>query len=419
MPAQCVHDAASRRWVVAQIGAREHYAVPRYLHRHGALAHLYTDAWCKSFRGLLMRGPAQVRALAMRYHPDLRGTPVTPLPLPALLRTVTMKRSAGALSLAEISDLDLEIGRIFGRAVVQAIQRRGTLHDGAGFFGFSTGSLEIIRLFNGYGLPTVIDQINPGPPEEDIVEAEMVRWPGWALNDGRSSEAFWARHREEWREADVVVVNSDWSRKCLIRCGVPREKIALVPLAYEPSGATTRSAVGSQPTLRVLWLGSVILRKGIQYLMEAAHLLRNERIEFTIAGPLGITAEAMATAPPNMRFIGKVSRDRIEAIYGASDVFVLPTLSDGFAITQIEAMAHGLPVIATPCCGAVVDHAVDGLIVPPADGAALAEAIVSLHRDRNRLRALAAATGEKVQGFSMDRCFEAFTMAVARIRGAA
>jgi len=50
--------------------------------------------------------------------------------------------------------------------------------------------------------------------------------------------------------------------------------------------------------------------------------------------------------------------------YRSADVFVLPTLSDGFAITQIEAMSHGLPVIATPNCASVVENGVDGLWCP-------------------------------------------------------
>ena len=63
-------------------------------------------------------------------------------------------------------------------------------------------------------------------------------------------------------------------------------------------------------------------------------------------------------------------------------MFVLPTLSDGFAITQLEAMAHGLPVVATPNCGRVVTDGEDGLIVPPADADALASAIDRWPRTR-------------------------------------
>ena len=85
--------------------------------------------------------------------------------------------------------------------------------------------------------------------------------------------------------ATNVVVNSEWSRDALIAQGVAREKLIVLPLAYEvpemPSPPRTRPA----NEFRVLWLGQVILRKGIQYLLEAARLLRSSivQVEFFIA----------------------------------------------------------------------------------------------------------------------------------------
>ena len=158
--------------------------------------------------------------------------------------------------------------------------------------------------------------------------------------------------------------------------------------------------------LRVLFLGQVILRKGIQYLIEAAMLLRNEAIHFDIVGSIGISDEAVASAPSNITFHGLVSRDRTDEFYRSSDLFVLPTLSDGFALTQLEAMAHGLPVIATPNCGEVVSDGVDGLIVPASDANALAEAFQLLIQDPGRLGAMSAATGPKVEKFSLGRLAE-------------
>ena len=82
-----------------------------------------------------------------------------------------------------------------------------------------------------------------------------------------------------------------------------------------------------------------------------------------------------------MTFLGTVTRQAVGNLYRRSDLFVLATISDGFALTQIEAMSYGLPVIATPNCGPVVTPGVDGLIVPAYDGAALAEAITAKRTD--------------------------------------
>jgi glycosyltransferase involved in cell wall biosynthesis len=210
--------------------------------------------------------------------------------------------------------------------------------------------------------------------------------------------------RDEWAAADLVLVNSKWSMNALLQQGVPAAKLFVVPVAYEarPGNPPVRNTF-TQP-LTVLWLGSVNLRKGIQYLIEAArHLGGNPRIRFVVAGPISIAEAIVASAPKNMEFLGQVTRDRTEQIYRSADLFVLPTISDGFAITQVEAMAQGLPVITTPNCGEVVTSGVDGLIVPPFDGAALAEAIIKLDADRNLLREMSSQAIKKSLQFSLAR----------------
>jgi glycosyltransferase involved in cell wall biosynthesis len=135
-------------------------------------------------------------------------------------------------------------------------------------------------------------------------------------------------------------------------------------------------------------------------LLQAARLLAAEKIHFDVVGPIGISEEAMKSAPANVTFHGQASRDQASLWYQKADVFVLPTLSDGFALTQLEAMAHGLPVIATPNCGEVVTPEKDGLIVLPGDAEALASAILRYLAEPDFLRQNQAAARQKVGQFS-------------------
>jgi glycosyltransferase involved in cell wall biosynthesis len=89
-----------------------------------------------------------------------------------------------------------------------------------------------------------------------------------------------------------------------------------------------------------------------------------ESVHFDVVGPIGILPVAVSSALQNMTFFSPVSRDRAAGWYRRSDVFVLPTLSDGFALTQLEAVAHGLPVITTPNCCRVVEDDKTGSIIP-------------------------------------------------------
>jgi glycosyltransferase involved in cell wall biosynthesis len=220
-------------------------------------------------------------------------------------------------------------------------------------------------------------------------------------------EAYFRRREQEWALADRVVVNSEFSRQALIQQGVPESKLSVIPLCYEaPVSLVSQEhrwlGDGPGPALRVLWLGLVVLRKGIQYLLQAARMLADERIQFDVVGPIGISDEAMKSAPSNVTFHGRASRDQASLWYQRADVFVLPTLSDGFALTQLEAMAHGLPVIATPNCGEVVTHGVDGLIVPPRDAESLARAIHRYLAEPDLLRQNRAAALQKVGQFSFS-----------------
>jgi glycosyltransferase involved in cell wall biosynthesis len=445
-------DFDSMNWITSQIGAREHYAVPRVLHREGKLERLYTDFWASAPWRLIGKLTGK-GSMSSRCHADLLEAPVTGFNFHAL--------KASRQRFTNPYDGFLQVGEAFGRDVVEDLDANAstlafslqpsfsshscpppiTHHPSPItkiFFGYDTGFLEPARWVKARGGKTIVCQMDPARYEVELVKEEEKRWPGWAKRSVEVPESYYCRREEEWAVADLVMVNSEWSKQALIKQGVSDDKIVVVPLAYEAekverenrkeegaekvldfrfdatlppqsSGAHSHwlgSSFSPKRPLRVLFLGQVILRKGIQYLIEAAMLLRNEAIHFDIVGSIGISDQAVASAPSNMTFHGPVSRDRTDEFYRSADLFVLPTLSDGFALTQLEAMAHGLPVIATPNCGEVVTDGVDGLIVPGSDSNALAEAFQLLIQDPEKLRSMSAATKAKVEQFSLSKLAE-------------
>jgi glycosyltransferase involved in cell wall biosynthesis len=313
------------------------------------------------------------------------------------------------------------VGEAFGQQVVRHLQSPNSKLQAPSstiLFGYDTGFLESAQWIKERGGKSVVGQMDPARYEVDLVKAEEKRWPGWARRSVEVPESYYQRRQAEWAVADLVMVNSEWSKLALIQQGVPESKLVVVPLAFEATHderrgtrdegygdaekSSRRSTFDARRPLHVLFLGQVILRKGIQYLIEAARLLEKEPIQFDIVGSIGISEMAVASAPANMTFHGPVSRDRTEVFYREADLFVLPTLSDGFALTQLEAMSQGLPVIATPNCGDVVSDGVDGLIVPASDANALAEAFQLILQDPEKLRAMSDATGAKLGQFSLE-----------------
>lgn len=398
-------------WSIAQIGAREHYAVARALHRLGALSRLYTDAWWYGRKQNCCGAPAFLRDLRGRYHAELPSEKVTAFNLTALFHKLRRMRRRSQNSLADNYADFIEVGKTFALQVTRRVRKVKLDARTSVFFGYNTGCLETLHYLRGSGIFYVLDQIDPARLEEKIVDDEIAKWPGWQTNTGHIPKVYWDRVAEEWALADMIVVNSEWSRNALISQGVAKDKLVVVPLAYEtrqtapdtPDGTPRRKKLGhATTTLTVLSLGQVNLRKGIQYLVEAARLLEGSNILFVVAGPIQILPSVVAAAPRNMKFVGRVSRDRIGLLYDEADLFVLPTLSDGFAITQLEAMAYGLPVIATARCGEVVSDSEDGWIIPAGDGAVLAERILQLHQDRTSLSAMSARALSKVGQFSLE-----------------
>jgi glycosyltransferase involved in cell wall biosynthesis len=104
-----------------------------------------------------------------------------------------------------------------------------------------------------------------------------------------------------------------------------------------------------------------------------------------------------------MTFVGRIPRDEVSSWYQKADVFVLPTLSDGFAITQLEAMAHGLPVVTTPNCARVVSDGEDGRVIPPRDADALAEALVYFEENREEPVSMGRRARKTSKQYTLDR----------------
>ena len=351
------------------------------------------------------------RSFAARFHAELATSAVTSWNLRSLGWESSLRRkSAGPTPYHGY----IEVGRRFALQVCETLKRRNDLGPDSILFAYDTGALEAMEWGRKRGIKCVLNQMDPNRMEVELVREEEKHWPGWSTHITEVPEAYFRRREQEWSLADRVVVNSEFCRQALVQQGVPVKKLLVVPLCYEPDQSELKAnelppdlgAKQKKDPLRVLFLGQVILRKGIQYLLSAARLLERENIHFDVVGSIGISREAVASAPGNLTFHGRVGRDEAATWYRRADVFVLPTLSDGFAITQLEAMAHGLPVISTPCSGAVVTDGMDGFIIPPRNPEALIESLHRYMSDPDLLLKQRVAALEKSKQFALSRLAE-------------
>ena len=384
------------KWLCCQLGAREHYAIPRALFRSSLFDRLVTDAWVppSSFLAKLFGS-----RLADRFHNELRDAPVIAFNS-SLILFETLTRARNLTDWQKI----IARNRWFQRKVVSCLRcsQLSTLHSQPVLLSYSYTALEPFRHAKSQGWKTVLVQIDPGPEEERIVAEEVARVPELAGNWQPAPAEYWGSWRKECELADRIVVNSEWSRDALICSGVPREKVSIIPLAYEtPDIGGQKSEIEArlypegftnERPMRLLFLGQVNLRKGVARLLEAARMLRDEPVEFWMVGPVQIANAETLTRDTRTKWFGPVTRKQAAERYRAADIFILPTLSDGFAITQLEAQAYGLPVISSKFCGRVVQGARNGLILKEPSAACIAAAIRDCIADPTWLQNFAAAS---------------------------
>jgi glycosyltransferase involved in cell wall biosynthesis len=398
------------KWLCCQLGAREHYAIPRALFRLRVLGRLVTDAWVPPSSFLAKLSGSR---LADRFQNELRDAPVIDFNS-SLILFETLARVRHLTDWQKI----FARNRWFQRKVVSYLRssqlRKGawlprsftlsTLNSQPILLSYSYTALEPFRHAKSRGWKTVLVQIDPGPEEEKIVAEEVARVPELAGDWQPAPAEYWVSWRKECDLADRIVVNSKWSQEGLIRSGVPCEKLSVIPLAYEtPRVASERltepplqrrypDRFTNERPLRVLFLGQVNLRKGIARLLDAAQILRDEPVEFWIVGPVQVTSARTKARDARVKWFGPATRSQAAEKFRAADVFILPTLSDGFAITQLEAQAHGLPIMASRCCGDVVESGLNGILLEEPSAACIAAAIRDCIADPNQLRNLAAAS---------------------------
>jgi glycosyltransferase involved in cell wall biosynthesis len=286
----------------------------------------------------------------------------------------------------------------FQRWAVHELSRTSTDARDISLFAYSYAALDIFKLARAKGWCTVLGQIDPGPVEERIVSSLYEASADLKRQWKSAPPLYWARWREECKLADEIVVNSAWSKGALVEEGIDASKIRVVPLAYKGSQA----AVGfkrdypaqftAQRPLRVLFLGQINLRKGVGPLLEASERLRGEHIEFWLVGPLQIPIPPKFAHAANIKWFGQVVRSETDCFYRQADVFIFPTYSDGFGLTQLEAQAWQLPIIASRSCGEVVKPGVNGLLLDEISPQAIANILRVLSIDAQSLKALAAKT---------------------------
>lgn len=382
-------------WAVIQLGSREHYSVPISLHGVGRLDKCITDTWLSEFASNLVR--PSFPSLASRRNSQLPDCKVSS----ALVGRLVID---SMLSFRRMSRKEIILNRNewFSKWAAKKSEELGSTT----IFSYSYTARYPFSAARPRGARCILGQIDPGPLEEEVVFEASNNYHHLEYTADSWSPQYWNFWNEEVAMAHKVIVNSSWSADLLKKSGVPPSKLVVVPLVYSPfiqgPSALPFGETISHPDaecvmrppnkrLKALFLGSVILRKGVGQLFDAMMLLSDEPVDFIFAGPISVKIPDEISSMANVSFLGPVDQLTAKGLYQESDMFLFPTLSDGFGLTQLEALGHGLPVISSKNCALVVEDRVNGLVLNEVSPESIAEAIMELVRDPDLLVKLKAS----------------------------
>jgi glycosyltransferase involved in cell wall biosynthesis len=270
------------------------------------------------------------------------------------------------------------------------------------FVGWSSQCRESIAVARRLGMATVVER-----------GSAHILWQRQQLDEERRltglpvelpHEHSIEQELQEYETTDFIAVPSAFSARTFINRGIPASKLLVNPYGVDLS-LFDRAAAGGRGSrraardgLRVLHVGRVSAQKGVHYLVDA--IARVPDCRLTLVGAVDPGMDRVVTNQPRIQVVGAVPGPTLPGWYGEADVFCLLSVQEGLALVIAQAMAMGLPVIATPNTGAeeLITNGVNGFIVPARDPGAVAERLRMLAESSKIRREVGDRAREHVSG---------------------
>lgn len=262
--------------------------------------------------------------------------------------------------------------------------------------GWSGFSLKTLRRAKEFGAKTILERGS----SHILTQTSLLReeYLAQGLEPVLAHPGIVAKELQEYREADYISVPSSFARQSFLDQGIPANKLLVVP--YGADLGQFRPGPGGGKTFRAVFAGRICLRKGVHYLLKAFTELNLPAAELVLAGEVdGEMKPFLSRYRSGVRWLGKLSREELAQVFRESSVLVMPSIEEGLALVQVQALAAGLPLICTPNSGGadLIEPGVQGYIVPVRDEASLQNRLLELYRDRDKLRRMGRWAAERAK----------------------
>jgi len=372
--------------------------VLQMLQAHDQLDAFYTSiAWSKNSR-LNHCLPASITSQLKRRHFDVPPTALRTHPWKELGRLVASQFNCPALtqsgrgmfSVDQVyRSLDLRVARELTDAKPQAV------------YCYEDGALHTFRKAQEMGVARIYDlPIAYWSESRRLLEEEVERLPQWAgtMRGILDSDEKLARKTEEAQLADAIICPSEFVRKSL-----PESILKSTNCVVAPFGCASRSELSARPTpnegpLRVLFVGSMTQRKGLSDVFEAMKLLNRSDIQLVVLGALNESLDFYRSEYADFIYEAPRPHSGVLELMSECDVFILPSLVEGRALVQLEALGVGLPLIITHNTGGddlIQEDNRTGFFVPIRSPEAIAEKLNWFAENRDQVDAMKSACRQR------------------------
>jgi glycosyltransferase involved in cell wall biosynthesis len=263
-----------------------------------------------------------------------------------------------------------------------------------------TPRTEVFHFVNGFGTTSakkvkqlgsqlVVDERGEHPRFLERLLREEHRELGIPFD--KDQQIYWeANHISGFELADRIIVPSQYSKMTLENEGISGDVIHVIPygcafMHNDRTISAARNVSSKKNVLNVLYVGGVIPRKGIIYLLRAAAIVRRHvKLVVRCIGPIdkAYFERLREYIVEGVEFLGPLPHHELTKHYLWADLFVMPSLSDSFNLATADAMSVGIPVIVTENVGIseYIHDGSNGWVVPTRDVVTLAERIASYSR---------------------------------------
>lgn len=388
--------------VVTHAGRRDSYQLALALDEGHLLESLITDFYWNPAVYSALKTVLPHRGVPERICPGLDSRRVHLAPK-AVLADVAMKLIRG------------KDWHGYKDAALGGAARRQAIQTNSALFSYSYYAHSAFRRADAELEYRFLFQLHPHPQSvRAILAEEMERTPiarASLLMEAEMSlpQKAFARMAEEAQLANGWVAASRYTAQTLAANGVPEGKIHVVPYGVSLTQFPPRSRPPAKDEpFTVIYVGSLIQRKGLSYLLDAVRALKQNgtEVRLVLRGRGGVDRELLKHYS-DISFDLKLGVPLPELVRDLhrSDVFVLPSLTEGFAQVILEAMACGLPVITTAntCAPDVMTDGVHGFILPIRDSGAITEKLVWGIENRDALAEMGLQAARQASLFTLER----------------